>query len=204
LMPYLYTAVRECHETGLPIVRALWLHAPDDAMAAARGDEYMWGPDILVAPVVEAGTTNRKVYLPRGPWIDFWTNERVNGGREVDRAVDLATIPIYVRSGAVIPLGPIKQYTDEPSDTPLRLVVYPGADGSSSVYEDDGKSFEYRQGAWMRIVAEWRDGQRQLTLRLAPGSRMLAPTRRRIDVQVAGGKDIRSVTFTGQELTVRL
>jgi alpha-glucosidase/alpha-D-xyloside xylohydrolase len=204
LMPYLYTAVRECHETGVPIVRALWFHAPNDPAAAARGDEYLWGPDLLVAPVVEPGATTRKVYLPRGLWFDYWTSERIDGGREIDRAVDLATIPIYVRSGAVIPLGPIKQYTDEPSDTPLRLVVYPGADGSSSVYEDDGKSFEYRQGAWMRLVADWRDGQHQLTLRLAPGSRMLAPTRRRIDVKLAGGKDIRSVTFTGQELTVRL
>jgi hypothetical protein len=161
-------------------------------------------PDILVAPVVEAGATSRKVYLPRGTWIDFWTNERVIGGREIERAVDLATIPIYVRSGAVIPLGPIKQYTDEPSNTPLRLVVYPGADGTSSVYEDDGKSFDYRQGAWMGIVAEWRDGPRQLTLRLAPGSRMLAPAPRRIDLQLAGGKDTRALTFTGETVTTRL
>jgi len=140
-------AVRETHETGLPIMRALWLHYPDDPAAVARGDEFLWGRDILVAPVVEKGATSRKVYLPGGAsWIDFWTEERVAGGREVDRAVDLATMPLYVRAGAVVPMGPVKQYVDEPSDAPLEMVVYPGADGTSSLYEDDGRSFDYRQG----------------------------------------------------------
>ncbi len=91
LMPYLYTAVRETHDTGMPIMRALWLHHADDPAAVARGDEYLWGRDILVAPVVEKGATTRRVYLPRGKWFDFWTEEVVDGGREIDRAVDLAT-----------------------------------------------------------------------------------------------------------------
>jgi alpha-glucosidase/alpha-D-xyloside xylohydrolase len=105
-MPYLYTAVAECHQTGLPIVRALCLHASNDPIAAARGDEYFWGPDMLVAPVVEKGATTRNVYLPKGTWFDFWTNERIEGGREIDRPVDLATMPLYVRAGAVLPMGP--------------------------------------------------------------------------------------------------
>src|SRR2546430_2629856 len=84
-MPYLYTAVRETHDTGLPIVRALWLHYPDDRRAASRGDEYLWGRDILVAPVVEPGTAARRLYLPEGSWDDFWTEERVPGGPESAR-----------------------------------------------------------------------------------------------------------------------
>src|SRR5438093_3655588 len=72
LMPYLYTAVREAQETGLPIVRALWMHYPDDRVAVARGDQYLWGRDIMVAPVVEKGSTSRHVYLPGGSWYDFW------------------------------------------------------------------------------------------------------------------------------------
>src|SRR5207248_1933464 len=94
LLPYLYTAVRECHDTGVPIMRALWLHDPNDPIALARGDEYLWGPDILVAPVVDKGATSRRLYLPRGAWIDFWTAQRVDGGREIDRAVDLETMPL--------------------------------------------------------------------------------------------------------------
>ena len=80
LLPYLYSAVHEAHATGLPIMRALWLHYPDDPAAVARGDEYLWGRDILVAPVTEKGATSRKVYLPRGTWYDFWTEESLEGG----------------------------------------------------------------------------------------------------------------------------
>ena len=85
LMPYLYTAVRECHDTGLPILRAMWLHHADEPAAVARGDQYLWGRDILVAPVVEKGATSRALYLPAGPWIDFWTEKTVAGGREITR-----------------------------------------------------------------------------------------------------------------------
>lgn len=204
LLPYLYTAVREAHDTGMPIMRAMWLHYPDDAAAIARGDQYMWGPDMLVAPVVEKGATTRRLYLPKGTWVDFWKEEKVEGSREVDRAVDLETTPLYVRAGAIIPMGPVKQYVDEPTDKPLTLVVYPGADGSSSLYEDDGTSFEYRKGAWMTIAISWKDATRTLSLRLAPGSRMLPPARRTIDVRVAGSTVTRSVVFTGAVLDVKL
>ena len=204
LLPYLYTAVRECHDTGMPIMRALWLHAPDDPAAVSRGDEYLWGPDMLVAPVVEKGATNRRLYLPRGTWIDFWTEEAVEGGREIEKGVDLATTPLYVRGGAVIPMGPVKQYVDEPTDQPLTLVVYPGADGTSALYEDDGRTFAYRSGAWMRLALEWRDATRQLSVRVAPGSRMLPPLPRRIDVRVAGSQRKTPVTFTGAPVTIPL
>ena len=204
LMPYLYTAVREMHDTGLPIIRALWLHHPDDARAVARGDEYLWGRDMLVAPVVEKGATTRTLYLPRGTWFDFWNDQRVEGGREIERAVDLATTPLYVRAGAVLPMGPVRQYTSEPTTTPTALVVYPGADGSSSLYEDDGKSFDYRNGAFMRIGMRWENATRRLTLSLAPGSRMLPPSPRPFDVRVAGSTATKRVEFAGKTITVAL
>ena len=93
---------------GLPIMRAMWLHYPGDPNAVARGDQYLWGRDILVAPVVEKDATSRQLDLPQGDWFDLWTEQRVAGGKEIDRAVDLATMPLYVRSGAVIPMGPVK------------------------------------------------------------------------------------------------
>ena len=204
LMPYLYTAVREMHDTGLPIIRALWLHHPDDARAVTRGDEYLWGRDMLVAPVVEKGATTRTLYLPRGTWFDFWNDQRMEGGREIERAVDLATTPLYVRAGAVLPMGPVRQYTSEPTTTPIALVVYPGADGSSSLYEDDGKSFDYRNGAFMRIGMRWENAMRRLTLSLAPGSRMLPPSPRPFDVRVAGSTATKRVEFAGKTITVAL
>jgi alpha-glucosidase/alpha-D-xyloside xylohydrolase len=204
LMPYLQTAVREAHETGLPIMRALWLHYPDDPAAVVRGDEYLWGRDMLVAPVVEKGATIRKVYLPRGTWVDYWTEMPEQGGREIDSPVDLATMPLYVRAGAVVPHGPVKQYVDEVVDAPLTLVVYPGADGSSTWYEDDGKSFLYRAGGFMKVAMTWRDATRRLTLDLLPGGRMLPPTRRQISVRMAGKPATKTVTFEGKRVEVDL
>ena len=204
LLPYLYTAVRETHDTGLPIMRALWLHYADDPFAAARGDEYLWGRDILVAPVLEPRVRRRPLYLPRGVWYDFWTEERVQGGREISRPVDLETTPLYVRAGAVLPLGPVKQYSAEPVDGPLTLVVYPGVDGRAVVYEDDGHTFGYQRGEWMRLVAEWDDTGRGMSLRLADGSRMRAPMPRRIEVRVAGETTTRELTFDGSPVAIRL
>jgi alpha-glucosidase (family GH31 glycosyl hydrolase) len=204
LMPYLYSALRECAQTGMPIVRAMWLHHPDDPIAAQRGDQYFWGRDMLVAPVVEKGATFRKLYLPSGTWFDFWTEQSLNGGRELDRPVDLATMPLYVRGGAILPMGPVRQYTSEPSDAPLTLVVYPGADGAFTLYEDDGVSFAYRQGAWMGIAMSWQDRSRELTLKLAPNSKMLPPLSRAIEVRVAGSPKTQAVTFTGKNVVVKL
>ncbi len=204
MMPYLYSAVRETCQTGLPVLRAMWLHYPDDPAAVARGDQYLWGRDILVAPVVEQGATNRRLYLPRGSWYDFWTNTRVEGGRESDRAVDLETMPLYVRAGAIIPMGPVREWTSQPVKDLLTLTVYPGADNTFTVYEDDGKTFDYRKGAWMGIVAQWRDAERRLTLSLAPGSRMLAPNRRAVEVRVAGTNTVRNVTFEGKTVEIKI
>ena len=204
LMPYLYAAVKETCETGVPIIRALWFHDPADAVAVARGDEYLYGRDILVAPVVEKGATSRAVYLPRGAWYDFWTRERIEGGREVSRPVDLETMPLYVRAGAVIPLGPVRQYTGEKVDGPTTLWVHPGADGSFSLYEDDGETFDYRKGQFMRIEVAWNNRARRLGLRLAGGSRMLPPARRNLVVRVAGEAVSKEVVFDGRPLQVTL
>ena len=198
MLPYLYSAVRECAVSGMPIMRSLWLHYPDDAQAVARGDEYLWGRDVLVVPVVEQGAVSRQVYLPKGGWYDYWTGERVEGGREITRLVDLETTPLYVRAGAILPFGPVKQYVEEKVDGPLSVSVYPGADGSFLLYEDDGKSFNYRKGEWMGTQMDWNDARRALTLRLATGSRLLE--RRKIEVKVRDS--VRNVEFDGHPVEV--
>jgi len=204
LLPYLYTAVRESHETGLPIMRALWLHCPQDADAAKRDDEYLWGRSLLVAPVTEKAATSRSVYLPRGTWYDFWSEEKLEGGREVSREVDLATMPLFVAAGSIIPFGPVKQFTGEKSDEPMTLVVYPGQDASCTIYEDDGITFNYRKGEWMKTVAFWDAKRRQLALKLAPGSRMLPPLARKLEVRVVPEKATRQVEFKGKPVTIQM
>ncbi|MGH9472474.1 MAG: TIM-barrel domain-containing protein, partial [Terriglobales bacterium] len=182
LLPYIYSYAYQAHRTGLPLMRPLWMHAPGDARAE-RGDEYFWGRELLVAPVLEAGARTRRVYLPAGAWYDFWTESRVAGGREIARDVDLATMPLYVRAGAIVPLGPVKQYTAEPVEGPLELVIYPGADGEFLLFEDDGVSFDYRRGAWMGLRLRWQNGARTLAVALARGSRLLPPAPRELSVR---------------------
>jgi alpha-glucosidase/alpha-D-xyloside xylohydrolase len=166
LLPYIYSAVEQAHRTGLPPIRALWLEHPNDEKALQVMDQYLWGDQILVAPVLEQGATRRKVYLPAGEWWDFWNNQRAksDGAGGINREVDLSTIPLYVRAGAIVPLGPVRQYALEPSDDPVTLRIYPGADGQFSWYQDDGFSFAYQHGQFSRIECAWHDSARKLTL----------------------------------------
>ena len=201
MLPYLYSAVRECTLTGMPIIRALWLHYPDDPKAVARGDQYLWGRDMLVAPVVEPGATSRQLYLPRGSWYDFWSGKRVEGGREISRSVDLETIPLYVRAGSILPLGPVKQHVYQLTDEALTIRIYPGSDSSFLLYEDDGKSFDYRKGEWTGLQLKWRDSQRVLALQLAEGSKMLS-AHRHLRVQV--NETAKDVDFDGKPAELQL
>src|SRR5260370_31111016 len=138
------------------MMRAVGLDFPDDPKAVECGEQYLWGRNVLVAPVVEKGATTRRVYLPRGFWYDFWgTHERLEGGREISRSVDLETMPLYVREGSILPLGPVKQFTGEIVEEPLSVSIYPGADNSFLLYEDDGSSFNYGKGEWLGIQIAW-------------------------------------------------
>jgi alpha-glucosidase (family GH31 glycosyl hydrolase) len=173
LLPYNYTMAREAHDTGLPMMRALWLHYPDDAEAVKLGSEYLWGRDLLIAPVIEKGATSRRLYVPAGTWYDWWTGDKVRGKRWIDRPVDLATLPLCARAGAIIPLDPIRQYTTQPVTEPTTLRIYPGADGTFTLYDDDGQSLGYRDGSdpkavWIRFT--WDDSKRRLTVE--PDKRM--------------------------------
>jgi alpha-glucosidase/alpha-D-xyloside xylohydrolase len=203
LLPYTYTIARECCDTGLPMMRALWLHHHDDRDAVARGDQFLWGRDILVSPVVAKGATSRRLYLPRGRWFDFWTEQGLDGGREIDREVDLATMPLHVRAGAVIPLGPVKQYTDEVVDEPMTLTIYPGANGAFTLYEDDGRSFGHKRGRFMRVAMTWDDASRRLTVVQRPGPLTLT-THRAFDVRVAGSTETRHISVEVDPVTITL
>ena len=204
LMSYVYSAVKETCNSGLPIIRALWLHYPDDPLAVARGDEYLYGRDLLIAPVVVKAASERAVYLPRGNWYDFWTNAKHQGGREITRDVDLATLPVYVREGAIIPMDPVRQYTGQQVDGPLSLIVYPGANGAFRLYQDDGESFDFHHGVYTQIDMQWNNGTRQLLLSLAQGSRPPGHGRLPIEVRVAGETAAKNVSFDGRPLKVSL
>jgi alpha-glucosidase/alpha-D-xyloside xylohydrolase len=152
LIPYTYTLAAEARATGLPLMRAMWLHYPSDEKVRGMGTQYLWGRDMLVAPVFSPRATTWDVYLPEGVWYDWWNGEQKTGGKTITRAVDLETMPIYARSGAIIPFDPVRQYMSQPVSEPTMIRVYTGANGRFRWYEDDGESQEYLDGKFSWTV----------------------------------------------------
>jgi alpha-glucosidase len=133
LLPYLWTQSRDLLGTGLPLVRPLLVAHPEDPVAWGVDDQYLLGTDLLVAPVLEAGARRRRVYLPDGDWYAFGTGERLSGARFVTAEAPLDTVPLYVRSGAAVPMGPVQQHVDELPCDPLTVHVYGTGSGSLDV-----------------------------------------------------------------------
>jgi alpha-glucosidase len=166
LLPYLYTLVEESSRTGLPVVRPLFLEFPSATadlhpLDLDAGNEFLFGPNLLVAPAPLAEQPDRyPLKLPPGLWYDYWTGQAIstaskdgkptNGG---DPSIEptLEKLPVYVREGAILPMQPLVQSTDETPVGDLTLRVYPGADCRGSLYLDDGKTFAYKRGESLRM-----------------------------------------------------
>jgi alpha-glucosidase (family GH31 glycosyl hydrolase) len=168
LLPYTYTLAWQARNTGMPLQRAMWLQYPDDKKARSIATQYMWGSDLLIAPVYEKGATSRNVYLPAGDWYDWWTNAKQHGGQTISRNVDLATMPIYVRAGAIIPFDPVRQYTAEKVDEPTTIKIFTGADGAYTLYEDDGICQDYLAGKGTWTYMSWNDNLHEFVIK--PGT----------------------------------
>jgi alpha-glucosidase len=148
LLPHVYNAMRQASQSGLPAMRPLFLSYPDDDRTYDRGDEFLFGDDLLVAPVLRPGAQEREVYLPRGDWYDFWTGERLAGGGNLSRKVSLESVPIFARAGAFVFRQPVVQHTGQMSGQPLRVDVYPAEQSGATLYEDDGETLAYRDGGF--------------------------------------------------------
>jgi alpha-D-xyloside xylohydrolase len=157
LMPYLYSLGRQTYETGAPFMRALFMDFPNDPKVANIGDQYMFGPAFLVAPVTDQGVTSREVYLPAGAdWYDYWTNRRYTGGQTVTVAAPIDQIPLFVRAGSIVPMG--VQVPSTSVAQPLETIrVYAGRDASFALYDDDGTTNAYRKGAGTTRTLRWDD-----------------------------------------------
>jgi len=162
LLPYTYSAACQSYKTGAPYMRALFMDFPGDLKAANIPDEYMYGPAFLVAPVTEQGATHREVYLPAGcDWYNYWTNERVHGGQTIVTDAPIDTLPLFVRAGSIVPMGSDVQSAQEPQ-TIASIRVYPGANGSFTLFQDDGKTYAYEKTGGSVTKLIWEDAARQL------------------------------------------
>ncbi len=162
LLPYTYSLAYGSYKTGAPYMRALFMDFPKDPMVADIPDEYMFGPAFLVAPVTEQGATSRKVYLPAGTdWYNYWTNERLKGGQTITAEAPIDTLPLFVRAGSIVPLGVEVESASRPQAI-AKVKVYPGADGSFTLFSDDGKTYGYEKGAGSLTKLTWDEAGHRL------------------------------------------
>lgn len=147
LIPYLYDIMYQCENTGLPVMRPLMLHYQKDIKTYEINDQFMFGENIMAAPVVSQGQRARSLYLPEGKWLDFWTHEEITGGKYILKEAPLDICPIYIKKGSFIPMYPVQNYIGEKEIKNLELLVYPGS-GEYLHYQDDGESFNYKNGEY--------------------------------------------------------
>jgi alpha-D-xyloside xylohydrolase len=169
LMPYIYSLAWKVTDEGYTIMRHLVFDYQNDSNVFNIKDQFMFGPALLVNPVTTAGATSRQVYLPAGTWYDFWTGSAVNGGSSQTVGAPLSTIPVFVRAGSIVPMGPNIQYATQSID-PLEVRIYKGADGAFTLYEDEGDTYNYETGAYSLISFSWSEATQQLTIGPRTGS----------------------------------
>lgn len=170
LLPYIYSLAWRVSSQNYTLMRPLAMDFQSDPRAANIGDEYLFGPAILVSPVTAPGDTTRRIYLPAATWYDFWTGAAQGGGSDVSVPAPLARLPLHVRAGSIVPLGPDVEYADQKPADPIELRVYPGANGDFTLYEDAGDGYQYLQGQYATIPIHWDDARRTLTIGARRGS----------------------------------
>jgi alpha-D-xyloside xylohydrolase len=215
LLPYIYSLAWQVTKNEYTIMRPLVMDWREDRKAWDIGDQFMFGPAVLVNPITDAGATSRSVYLPAAAgWYDFWSGERVNGDQAITAAAPIDQIPIYVRAGSILPLGPEVEYAGEKADAPTELRIYRGANGQFTLYADQGDTYAYEHGAYATIPISWDETSATLTIGARSGSYPGMPAQKRFRViwvgtnhgagpAVAAQAD-RDVTYTGQEVRVKV
>ena len=173
LLPYNYSLAWKVSNEGYTIMRSLKFDFREDPAVRAIPDQYMFGPAFLVSPVMESqilGTTSvsrlsRKVYLPASStWYDFWTGKTLPGNQTIEAEAPIEKIPLYVRAGSIVPMGPLVQYATEKPADPIELRIYPGANGNFTLYEDENDNYNYEKGKYATITLTWNDKSRSLTI----------------------------------------
>jgi alpha-D-xyloside xylohydrolase len=164
MLPYIYSLAWKTTNEAYTPMRPLAMDYRTDVRALNTGDEFLFGPAILVSPVTEPGATLRRVYLPKAKWYDFWTGRATDGGTAIEAEAPLHRIPLHVRAGSILPMGPDLEWAAQKPADPIELRIYTGADGTFTLYEDENDTYAYEKGARATIPVQWDDANRKLTI----------------------------------------
>jgi alpha-D-xyloside xylohydrolase len=214
LLPYIYSLAWKTTNEAYTPMRPLAMDFRTDRRALDIGDEFLFGPAILVNPVTEPGATSRRVYLPKAKWYDFWTGRGVDGGVAIDTAAPLDRMPLFVRAGSIVPMGPDMEYAAEKPADPIELRVYTGADANFTLYEDENDNYEYEKGVHATIRVQWHEAGKKLTIGEREGKFPGMLEKRTIRIVLVGegrGDGIeparevdKTVEYQGKQITVVL
>ena len=212
LMPYIYSSAWKVTNDGAALMKPLLTVDAGDKNTWNIKDQYLFGESILVSPVTHYQASNRNLYLPKGKWFNFWTNEMVEGGRTMSAAASIDQIPLFIKAGSIIPIGPKVQYAMQPTNDPLKIVVYPGASASFVLYEDEGESYRYEKGEYTTIPLVWNDGTRTLTMGQRAGHFNGMTSSRKFEIIVVGNDRTNSfeqkgavvVDYNGESRTITI
>ncbi|HEY1663747.1 MAG TPA: glycoside hydrolase family 31 protein [Verrucomicrobiae bacterium] len=183
LLPYLYNTMQQAGETGVPALRPLFLEFPEDEHTANIDDEFLFGSDLLVAPVLWEGADHRSIYLPAGEWFDYWTGRHYSGKSTITIPVTIDTIPMFVRGGGFIFRQPVVQNTGGMPGNPLRVLIAPAATSDSSLYEDDGQSLAYRHGDYLKRTFRQSRNAQSLSIYVSAPEGPYRPAKRDLILQ---------------------
>jgi alpha-D-xyloside xylohydrolase len=164
MLPYIYSLAWKTTSAGYTTMRPLVMDFRTDVRAQNVGDQFMFGPALLVSPVTEPSADSRHVYLPEAQWFDFWSGTILQGGHAIEAPAPIERLPLYVRAGSILPLGPEMEWSTEKQEEPIELRVYPGADGDFALYEDENDNYNYEKGVYATIALHWDDAKRTLTI----------------------------------------
>lgn len=204
LLPYLYSIFQSASEHGYPIWRSLFLHYPHDERTYQIADQVLIGEHLMAAPITRPGQLARQVYLPQGVWYDWWEGTAYQGGRYILAEAPLQRMPMYVRAGAVIPLGPVAHHTKEKGNDPLTLLCFPGEGGSFNLYEDDGFSLNYRNGQYCTTAYHIESDEKTACLAIATRTGDYEVADRKLIVILRDGRQYqqKEVMDRGQEMEI--
>ena len=170
LMPYIYSLAAKVHFDDYTMMRGLAMDYPTDPRVFDIGDQWMFGPALMVCPVSEYKARSREVFFPQGGWYDFYSNKYIQGGQALTVDAPYERIPVFVRAGSILPIGPQMQWSDEKPADLIHILVYEGADGLFTLYEDEGTNYNYEKGKYATITFTYDDTHRQLTISKRKGS----------------------------------
>ena len=217
LLPYIYSEAWQITNQQSSLMRALVMDFPNDEKVLDLNDQYMFGHSFLVAPVLKSMYTEdkkenfqqdgyRQVYLPKGTeWFDYWTGERFSGGQTIDKKAPIDILPLYVKAGSIVPVGPKVDYAEEKDWSNLKINIYPGADAEFTLYEDENDNYNYEKGAYSEIKFVWDNNKQQLTIEKRQGKfeGMLKDRSFQLHIETAQTtKTTKEITYNGDKMVI--